>query len=290
MRPTRFLFALAAGLAAPAAAVRAADPVTIELTATVAVGKSIVTVGDIALISGGDATVRDRVARTDVAELKARDSGVSVGRRAIEYRLILAGFEPGQIRMTGAERAAVTATRRTVTVEEVALAVRGELARQVPGADAAAIELAVPIAVKLPEVLANERLTITARPHGRLPATGRVQMDTTIFANGEPLLGFPVHLNLRATGAEPVVVPAGAVGARQPAGAPVDPNAILIQPRQRVEMLANGGGFKVTAIGEAQQAGRLGQTIPVQNVDSKRTVYARVTGPGTVEVDIGGTP
>ncbi|QJW98000.1 flagellar basal body P-ring formation chaperone FlgA [Frigoriglobus tundricola] len=292
MRPLRLLF-LAAGLVAPGAGARAADPVTIDLTPTAVVGRSIVTVGDVALISGGDAA-RDRVARTDVAELKARDAGTVVGRRAVEYRLLLAGFEPGAVRVTGAERAAVTAARRTVTVEEVATAVRAELGRQLPGgADAAVIELALPIVVKLPEVFADERLTITARPHGRPPVAGRVQMDTNIFANGEPLLALPVHLNLRPAGAAPPAGVTGAPGAwpPAPAGAPgADPNAILIQPRQRVEMLANGGGFKVTAIGEAQQAGRIGQTIPVQNVDSKRTVYARVTGPGTVEVDIGGAP
>ncbi len=293
MRRLRLLLVLAAGLVAAAGA-RADDPVTIELTATAAVGKSIVTVGDVARVSGGDAPTRDRVARTDVAELKARDTGAVVGRRTVEYRLLLAGFEPGAIRVVGAERATVTAARRTVTAEEVATAVRGELIRQLAGgADAPAVELALPIAVTLPEVLADERLTISARPHGRPPAAGRVQMDTTVSVNGEPLLGFPVHLNLRPTGAAPGGLPA-APGVSRPGAAagaqPVDPNVILIQPRQRVEMLANGGGFKVTAIGEAQQAGRLGQTIPVQNVDSKRTVYARVTGPGTVEVDIGGAP
>jgi flagella basal body P-ring formation protein FlgA len=54
-------------------------------------------------------------------------------------------------------------------------------------------------------------------------------------------------------------------------------------------MQVNVGGLRVTAAGEAQQAGRLGQTIPVQNVDSKKTLSARVVGPGAVEIDLGGS-
>ena len=45
-----------------------------------------------------------------------------------------------------------------------------------------------------------------------------------------------------------------------------------------------------TAAGEALQEGRLGQTIQVQNVDSKKTLLARVVGPGLVEIDLGGAP
>jgi flagella basal body P-ring formation protein FlgA len=46
----------------------------------------------------------------------------------------------------------------------------------------------------------------------------------------------------------------------------------------------------VKVAGEAMQEGRLGQTILVQNVDSKKSIMAKVTGPSTVEVDIGGSP
>jgi flagella basal body P-ring formation protein FlgA len=54
-------------------------------------------------------------------------------------------------------------------------------------------------------------------------------------------------------------------------------------------MQVNSGGLKVAAVGEAQQVGKLGQTILVQNIDSKKMVSARVTGPATVEVDLGGS-
>jgi hypothetical protein len=67
---------------------------------------------------------------------------------------------------------------------------------------------------------------------------------------------------------------------------PTNPTAVIVHQRQRVMMQVQMGGLNVTAAGEAQQDGRLGQTILVQNVESKKTVTARVTGPGTVEIEL----
>ncbi len=291
----RFVVAGLTALAVAAAA-RAADPVTVELAGTATVGKSVVTVGDVALVSGGDADTRARVARIDLAELKARDPGVTVGRRAVEYRLVLAGFEPAAVRVTGAERATVTVARRAVTLEEVTAAARAEVLRPFTNpAEAVAVELAVPVVVKLPEVPADERAVITARPRGRPGATGRVQVDMAVAVGGETLLSFAVHLEVRPVGRPgAAVVPAGGVVPPVPlvaaGGTQFASAELLIRPRQRVEMRVTSGGLTVTAAGEAQQAGKLGQIILVQNVDSKKTVSARVTGPGTVEVDLGGAP
>ena len=291
----RFVVAGLTALAVAAAA-RAADPVTVELAGTATVGKSVVTVGDVALVSGGDADARARVARIDLAELKAREPGVTVGRRAVEYRLVLAGFEPAAVRVTGAERAAVTVARRAVTLEEVTAAARAEVLRPFTNpAEAVAVELAVPVVVKLPDVPADERAVITARPRGRPGATGRVQVDMAVAVGGETLLSFAVHLEVRPVGRPgAAVVPAGGVVPPVPlvatGGTQFASAELLIRPRQRVEMRVTSGGLTVTAAGEAQQAGKLGQIILVQNVDSKKTVSARVTGPGTVEVDLGGAP
>ena len=291
----RFVVAGLTALAVAAAA-RAADPVTVELAGTATVGKSVVTVGDVALVSGGDADTRARVARIDLAELKAREPGVTVGRRAVEYRLVLAGFEPAAVRVTGAERATVTVARRAVTLEEVTAAARAEVLRPFTNpAEAVAVELAVPVVVKLPEVPADERAVITARPRGRPGATGRVQVDMAVAVGGETLLSFAVHLEVRPVGRPgAAVVPAGGVVPPVPlvaaGGTQFASAELMIRPRQRVEMRVTSGGLTVTAAGEAQQAGKLGQIILVQNVDSKKTVSARVTGPGAVEVDLGGAP
>jgi len=299
MRLSRFRFLIATLAALAVASAARAEPITVELNERATVGKLVVTMGDVATITGGDATVRARVSRIDVAELKSRDPSVSLGRKSVEYRLLLAGLEPSAVRVTGAERVTVSPARRAVTAEEVTAAARAELLRQFANpADPVTVELALPVVVKLPEVPAEERVVITAKPRSKPTAAGRVQVDMTLAVGGETLLAFALHMDVRSA-SRPVAPVAQASGLvpptpQAPVAAPVGTQfastEVLIRPRQRVEMQVNSGGLKVTAVGEAQQAGKLGQTILVQNIDSKKTLSARVTGPGTVEIDLGGAP
>jgi hypothetical protein len=280
MRLFRLLFAAALSFAP--VAVRAADPVTVELRERATVGTSVVTVGEVALVSGGDANTRARVAGIDLAELKAREPGATIGRRSVEYRLALAGFDASAVRVVGAERSTISLARRAITVEEVVAVAKAEMLRHLTKSpESAIIELAQPVVVKLPEVPAGERPVITAKPRGPVAATGRVQMDVTIASGSVTLLSLAVYLEVKSG----AVAPAAGVSPQQPAATPV-----IIRPRQRVTMEVRSGDLVVKAVGEAQQEGRLGQSIQVQNVDSKKTIVAKVTGPSTVEVDIGGSP
>jgi flagella basal body P-ring formation protein FlgA len=58
----------------------------------------------------------------------------------------------------------------------------------------------------------------------------------------------------------------------------------LISKGDTVSIVAQAGGLKVTALGQAKEDGALGQTISVVNMDSKKIVLAKVIGPGQVEV------
>ena len=44
----------------------------------------------------------------------------------------------------------------------------------------------------------------------------------------------------------------------------------------------------VRANGEAMQDGKVGQPIKVENVESKKVVTGTVTGPGAVDIELGG--
>ncbi|AMV25017.1 flagellar basal body P-ring biosynthesis protein FlgA [Gemmata sp. SH-PL17] len=299
MRSSRFLLALL-GAALVHAGAHAADPVVVEVLERSTAGTSIVTVGDVAVVSGGDADARVRVARLDLADLKPREQNVVIGRRSVEYRIQLAGTDA--VRVVGAERSTVTVVRRTVTVDEVVAVARAELFRHSADTPGLAIELAQPLVVKLPEIPRDERISITAKPRARAGATGRVQMDMTIASStGETLLAFAIQLDARSN-AHPgagAVTRAGGTGASVSSmpGAAVLPasavgtaptNEVLVRSRQRVEVQVQNGDLKVVMVGEAQQDGRLGQTVFVQNLDSKKLVPAKVVGPGKLEIELGG--
>ncbi|MFM8274389.1 MAG: flagella basal body P-ring formation protein FlgA [Gemmata sp.] len=295
MRLVRLLL-LAALTGSPLGAARAADPVTVELKETASATAAVVTVGDVASVTGGDPFARARVARIDLVELRSREPSATVGRKSVEYRLLLAGING--VRVVGAERAVVTLARRSVTTEEVVSAARAELLRSYQNPESLKVELAVPVLAKLPEVPLGEKVVITAKPRGAPGATGRVQVDVTIAAGGDPLLSLGVQLNVQTPGLAPIppLGPLTPTPAAAPAGAPPPaPGAAVasadgsVRAQQRVEIQVNSGGIKASTVGVAQQPGKIGQTILVQNLDSKKTISARVTGPTTVEVDLGGS-
>ena len=60
--------------------------------------------------------------------------------------------------------------------------------------------------------------------------------------------------------------------------------AILIKRRDRVKMTARTDAVSVTAMGEALQDGRAGETIRLRNLDSNSIVQGRVTGTNEVEI------
>ncbi len=59
----------------------------------------------------------------------------------------------------------------------------------------------------------------------------------------------------------------------------------LIHRRDVVVIVAAMKGMQVTTLGEARQKGRRGDRIKVVNLDSRKTVYARVVDSNTVAVD-----
>lgn len=58
----------------------------------------------------------------------------------------------------------------------------------------------------------------------------------------------------------------------------------LVRRRERVRIVVRTGGVEVTALGEPMEDGALGETIRVVCLASRRTLEARVVGPGVVEV------
>jgi flagella basal body P-ring formation protein FlgA len=71
-------------------------------------------------------------------------------------------------------------------------------------------------------------------------------------------------------------------------GAPVRDRDLMttsmVKKGEVVTIVAQGGGLKITALGQARQDGALGQTITVLNQDSKKNISAKVIGPSMVEV------
>jgi flagella basal body P-ring formation protein FlgA len=76
-------------------------------------------------------------------------------------------------------------------------------------------------------------------------------------------------------------VPAGAVIAQDLLAAPRP--AVVFERNAAVRVRVDLGGYAIMVKAVALSAGRVGETVPVQNIDSKRILTARVCPDGTVE-------
>ena len=76
-----------------------------------------------------------------------------------------------------------------------------------------------------------------------------------------------------------------AIGAQAPLRADVIELPPLVKRGDMVTIIVESKGLKVTARGLVKKKGRLGERIPVVNVDSKKVLYARVVDSNTVRID-----
>lgn len=76
-----------------------------------------------------------------------------------------------------------------------------------------------------------------------------------------------------------------------PKGAPVHADLVeeapVIQRGERVTLVLEMRGLKITTIGKTKEDGHLGELIKVINLDSGKVVFGEVKGPGQVEIDLG---
>jgi len=76
-----------------------------------------------------------------------------------------------------------------------------------------------------------------------------------------------------------------AIGAQTPLRADSIELPPLVKRGDLVVIIAQSKGLKITTRGLVKKKGRLGDRIPVVNVDSKKVLYARVIDSNTVQVD-----
>ena len=312
------------------------DSVDIVIKAKVQTSSSPITLADVAELLGGSATLRERMAKLDLADLPISDSPVSINTRQIGFRLRLADLPETSFRLKGAPETLVFSVRSALDEQSVLRLARETLLKRLPWPeDDLDVKLARPIVIPRYTVAANEVVHMKAETHSTTVELGRAQINIQVLVGGEKRLTFPVHMEARLLQRIAYVRSAIAKGETLTENnvfierRPVDPSnrnslpaanvigkrakrplyvgqvvgaadvdeegaldhaSVVIKPRQGVKMLVRLGAVNVVAQGEAMQEGRLGQTIRVQNVDSKKVVVGRVTGPATVEVDTGGVP
>src|ERR1700730_12143027 len=82
----------------------ALEPVTIVLFPEAVIDDSLITLGQIAKLSGGPDALRKRLGKLDVAEFKLGIAHGMVLSEQVRFRLLLAGVDGGEFQLSGAKR------------------------------------------------------------------------------------------------------------------------------------------------------------------------------------------
>jgi flagella basal body P-ring formation protein FlgA len=59
----------------------------------------------------------------------------------------------------------------------------------------------------------------------------------------------------------------------------------IVKRGDRVRIIVESVGMRITAVGEVKQNGCLGERIPVANLDTNKVIQARVVDTQTVKID-----
>jgi flagella basal body P-ring formation protein FlgA len=286
---TRIAIVLAL-LAGPAACARAQeaparDAVVITLQPEVMIDSTIVYLGQIASLRGGNVALQRRLAMLDVADFSLSADKTFVSAEQVKFRLLLAGVESSQFVLAGARRTTVTEPDEPIAMRAILASVETALKQQHPGQEFH--DAMIPTrAVELPDInlRPGELVQYTTRITKSGPRPGSVRADVAIVVAGRTRGTVPIHLEL--PGLERQARKGSRdVGVVQAANVAPAPDAdFVVRQRDNVKIIApvGAGPIRVEATGEALQDGKIGDIIRVRNCASSNIIPGRVQGPGLV--------
>lgn len=338
-------------------------PIVVKLVPSIEIDSHVIRLGDIAAISCGDTTLRDKLKQLDLEDPLEAGESVTISPARVEMRIRVARIDASGLSIQGSG-SRVTG-KGSISSRKVELVKAGsdsiplppplsdgpayeETATEQDSLETLIVEAAKNCVMeKLPwpaesiEIKLSQPLLLGIR-HGRSaedysfsgdlrtggPAVGRVHVRVTGEAPGKPMFEVPVVLDVRRFDqvvvankalergrviteddlfvdrqnvtdlAEYSSTPEELIGMKlkRPIRAlmPVRKcdvevekaaqNAILVRRKEQVHMVARIAGANISAVGEALQEGRLGETIRLRNVESNITVRGRVTAANEVEI------
>jgi len=251
-------------------------PVQIMLQVEARADGPLVRIGHVAQLDGGDANVREAIARLDLADFLGKDA-MTLNRDQVKFRLLIAGQDLRSFQVAGATQCYVRKSTTAVSEETILQAARHAILDRIPEfAKQVMITPACPVAPPVLEFRPSDRVLLQAELAQANMPLGKTTVDVTVVVNGQKRAVVRTLLN---------VLPGSTQEPGQPGQPSADENPVLVKLRDRVKLTARVGSSQITATGEALQEGRMGESIRIRNVDSNRTVQGRILGPGVVEVD-----
>ncbi len=282
-----------------------------------------VQLGDIARIDGDDAVFVRKLQSVLLGRSPLPGKTRSLDAATLLGRLRQSGVDPEKLDLQVPPEVVISRGAVTIERDQIEQIVRGFLQRQVAGKPAESLaikDIRVPEAVVLPkgqltthvnapknsELAGSVPLQVTFNVdpdfERRVWVTVSLERRVNVVVARRPLGRFkPLEaddieikaLDLAGLPADRIDDPEVAIGKRTrralDSGTVLRPDLLefppLVKRGDRVRIIAESAGLRISAVGQVKQKGAQGELIPVMNLDSNRVVHARVVDSRTVRIE-----
>jgi flagella basal body P-ring formation protein FlgA len=300
----------------------AADLTRIRILPNVQINDEDILLGRIAGIDGHDTLLVQKLNSIVVARAPLPGASRTLGKQTFLMRLKQNGIDLTQLALHIPAKVVVTRNYIEISQEKIKILVSDYIQKNIlkDHADGSIKDIQVADSLKLP----NGRITFKIIPPRNRDLLGKIPFSVHFDVNGKLYKRVWATATVEVL-AEVVITkkPVGRHKpiteddiellkmdlAKLPSGVITDPEAVLGKRTRRavgaktvlradlvespplvkrgdvVVIIAETSGLKITALGQAKKKGRLGESIPVMNYDSKKILYARVLDSSTVKVE-----
>ena len=300
----------------------AADLTRISILPNVQINGEDILLGKIAGIEGHDPLLVQKLSSIVVARAPLPGESRTLGKKAFKLRLKQNGINLSQLALQIPAKVVVTRNYIQISREKIKMLVSDYIQKNIikDNADGSIKDIQVADSLQLP----NGRITFKVIPPRNRDLLGKIPFSVHFDVNGKFYKRVWATATVEVL-AEVVITkkPLGRHKpiteddiellkmdlAKLPSGVITDPEAVLGKRTKRaigsktvlrtdlvelpplvkrgdvVVIIAESSGLKITSLGEVKKKGRLGESIPVMNYDSKKILYGRVLDSSTVKVE-----
>jgi flagella basal body P-ring formation protein FlgA len=300
----------------------AADLSRIRILPNVQINDEDILLGRIAGIESHDPLLIQKLSSIVVARAPLPGASRTLEKQTFKMRLKQNGFDLTQLALDIPAKVVVTRNYIQISREKIKMLVSDYIQKTIlkDHADGSIKDIQVADSLQLP----NGRLTFKVIPPRNRDLLGKIPFSVHFDVNGKLYKRVWATATVEVL-AEVVITkkPVGRHKpiteddieltkmdlAKLPSGVITDPEAVLGKRTRRavgaktvlradlvespplvkrgdvVVIIAESSRLKITALGEVKKKGRLGESIPVMNYDSKKILYGRVLDSSTVKVE-----
>ena len=300
----------------------AADLTRIRILPKVQINEENILLGRIAEIDGDDPLLVQKLSSIVVARAPLPGKSRTLGQQAFKFHLKQNGINLSKLVLHIPAKVVVTRNFIEVSREKIKMLVSDYIQKNIlkDHSDGSIKDIQVTDSLQLP----NGRITFKVVPPRNRELLGQIPFSVHFDVNGKFYKRVWATATVEVL-AEVVITkkPLGRHKpiteddiellkmdlAKLPSGVVTDPEAVLGKRTRRaigaktvlradlvefpplvkrgdvVVIIAESSGLKITALGQVKKKGRIGESIPVINFDSKKIIYARVLDSSTVKVE-----